>query len=239
MEKIKYFKAHRIWQPRRNLSALFRFCCERIERAIRERQTIDDLWVRDQIERGEVEKRQQFFSCGDIIWDQRGGKDTKSESQGTKNCEFLSASETWDDGRQEAEDTSACVCWLGGGGYFYIYSVASVCVWVYVAADSPSQGRGDGGRMRQHDRKVIKFAWVPEAFARHGISAHGNAHVCYLHVICQCKMTVSQIDSSTWKCNIFWNSHSIFITIEKVNIFAGSTLAFPILKIAAYREGVQ
>jgi hypothetical protein len=37
--------------------------------------------------------------------------------------------------------------------------------------------------MRQHDRKVIEFAWIPEAFARHGISAHGNAHVCNLHVI--------------------------------------------------------
>jgi hypothetical protein len=64
---------------------------------------------------------------------------------------------------------------------------SSVCVFVwvfvYVATDSPSQRRGEGGRMRQHDRKVIEFAWIPEAFARHGISAHGNAHVCNLHVI--------------------------------------------------------
>lgn len=64
-----------------------------------------------------------------------------------------------------------------------VYVCVFVCrMWQLI---SPSHRRGESGRMRQHDRKVIEFAWIPEAFARHGISAHGNAHVCYLHVICK------------------------------------------------------
>ncbi len=40
----------------------------------------------------------------------------------------------------------------------YVSACVCVCMCLYGAADSPSQGRGDGGRMRQHDRKVIEFA---------------------------------------------------------------------------------
>jgi len=49
---------------------------------------------------------------------------------------------------------------------------------------SPSPGRGDGGWMRQHDRKMIEFAWIPEAFAGHGISTHRDAHVGDFYMVC-------------------------------------------------------